>query len=481
MFVSRLFLLFTPFALSLSTDYASQWLLKCRWSDEHQLKSLLHRIDDLGQDLWTEHHPELDPDQLLIIRVDREGRDRLMKEFGEEVCGLSVRMEDIFEMERGEGGLWKWRERRLWYDKGTESKKAGLEAKSTGHVATSSGNKLTTQSKFFDDYRSSEEINKRLHEWQRLYTERVKELALIGKSVEGRPLYALHITTSGTRRKGKDGKEESAVKSKCFNQQKQLIWVSAGQHAREWISPSSAMFLANYLLTSASEPRVQYLLDNFEIVICPLINPDGYEYSRLKDRMWRKNRRANSDGSYGTDLNRNWDDYWGQEGSSKSPGSAVYHGTGPASEPEVRNLQDYILKQENRLLGFDLHSFSQLVLRNYGRTKERCPREPMAKDLGDAMANHILSTTGAHYQSNVSAGLAVTTGSHDDWFYDKADMLGYTIELRDKGRYGFVLPKEQIVDTGMDVVAVILRAGERVLEPDFPCIPFKNNSTTKKS
>lgn len=37
-------------------------------------------------------------------------------------------------------------------------------------------------------------------------------------------------------------------------------------------------------------------LDNVDLYVLPLANPDGYEYSHAGDRMWRKNRRR---GEYG--------------------------------------------------------------------------------------------------------------------------------------------------------------------------------------
>ena len=40
-------------------------------------------------------------------------------------------------------------------------------------------------------------------------------------------------------------------------------------------------------------------------------NPDGHEHSRTADRLWRKNRRRNADGSIGVDPNRNYGYMWG--------------------------------------------------------------------------------------------------------------------------------------------------------------------------
>jgi extracellular matrix protein 14 len=40
-------------------------------------------------------------------------------------------------------------------------------------------------------------------------------------------------------------------------------------------------------------------------------------------------------------------------------------------------------------------------------------------------------------------------GGADDWAYGVAGIpYVYTIELRDTGRYGFILPKEYIIPTG---------------------------------
>lgn len=48
------------------------------------------------------------------------------------------------------------------------------------------------------------------------------------------------------------------------------------------------------------------------------------------------------------------------------------------------------------------------------------------------------------------------TGSSDDWAKGKAGIkYSYTVELRDKGRYGFLLPSTQIIPTGRETFAAI--------------------------
>ena len=62
------------------------------------------------------------------------------------------------------------------------------------------------------------------------------------------------------------------------------------------------------------------LLETFDVYIMPSMNPDGYEYSRTKDRMWRKTRSVNPGFKCrGTDPNRNWGYNWGLIGASSNP------------------------------------------------------------------------------------------------------------------------------------------------------------------
>jgi murein tripeptide amidase MpaA len=69
---------------------------------------------------------------------------------------------------------------------------------------------------------------------------------------------------------------------------KRQIWINGGIHAREWISSHVAMFLIKQLITGYGKDAVSTrLLDNYEFVFAPHINPDGYEYSRKVNRMVR--------------------------------------------------------------------------------------------------------------------------------------------------------------------------------------------------
>lgn len=57
-----------------------------------------------------------------------------------------------------------------------------------------------------------------------------------------------------------------------------IIFIDASIHAREWITHSTTIYFIHQLV----ERRNEYLdiLDNIDFVILPLVNPDGYDYSR---------------------------------------------------------------------------------------------------------------------------------------------------------------------------------------------------------
>ncbi len=100
----------------------------------------------------------------------------------------------------------------------------------------------------------------------------------------------------------------------------------------------------------------------------PCRHPDGYSYTWTNNRLWRKNRRPNPNGSTGVDLNRNWGYQWGGEGASTSQGSDTYRGASGFSEPETQAIRDFITNRPYIRAHVDVHSYSQLILSPWGYT-----------------------------------------------------------------------------------------------------------------
>ena len=82
---------------------------------------------------------------------------------------------------------------------------------------------------------------------------------------------------------------------------------------------------------------------------------------------------------------------------------------------------------------------------------------------------------------SVGNGLYLNSGASRDWAYDTGVKLSYTIELRDNGTYGFVLPADQIIPTGQELTKALKSMIEyAVLNRDS--IPWDfEESTTEES
>lgn len=63
-----------------------------------------------------------------------------------------------------------------------------------------------------------------------------------------------------------------------------------------------------------------------------------------------------------------------------------------------------------------------------------------------------------------SSVIGVAAGSTDDWAKHIGIKYSYTVELRDRGRYGFVLPAELIVDTAKEATAIAFEFGRIVAD-----------------
>jgi carboxypeptidase T len=264
-------------------------------------------------------------------------------------------------------------------------------------------------------YHSSLELETEL----RLLEESYPHLAAvreIGRSLEGRPIYGLKVSDNPALDEGEPA-----------------FLVLGCHHAREWISVEVPLLLGRHLLENyAADPAIRALVDRGEIWIVPLVNPDGLEYSIHVYRYWRKNRRANSDGSFGVDLNRNYGYMWGYDdsGSSPDPASAVYRGAGPFSEPETQAVRRLFVGRDFRgVLSF--HSYSQVILYPWAYVIEPSPRDAELSGLAQTMAGLITAVRGTVYAAGQSAGGIGYTSNGDtaDWTFGVAGVPSITIEL----------------------------------------------------
>ena len=73
------------------------------------------------------------------------------------------------------------------------------------------------------------------------------------------------------------------------------------------------------LLVKSNCPDVEHFRQNLNFHIVPVVNPDGYVYTNVKNRYWRMTRSKTSiAGCYGVDGNRNYGYHWGGKFGNKS-------------------------------------------------------------------------------------------------------------------------------------------------------------------
>uniref|UniRef100_A0AAG5DJS0 Zinc carboxypeptidase A 1 n=1 Tax=Anopheles atroparvus TaxID=41427 RepID=A0AAG5DJS0_ANOAO len=264
----------------------------------------------------------------------------------------------------------------------------------------------------------------------------------IGNSFEGRPIKGVKVSY-------KAGNKAVVVEG--------LI------HSREWISGATVTWVLNQLLTS-TDPKVRNIAENFDWYFFPVTNPDGYEYTHTTDRQWRKTRSQASVLCRGADPNRNWGYNFMQGGASSVPCSDTFAGPSAFSEVETRQLSDFVATLDNMSTYLAFHAYSQLLLIPYGHTTARLDNYAETIAIGTKAINKLRERYGTTYKiGNIAEAIYVASGGSIDWVKGVLRTpLVYAYELRDLGRYGFVLPPDQIIPTAeetLDSIIVILEEG----------------------
>merc|ERR1719330_698112 len=248
------------------------------------------------------------------------------------------------------------------------------------------------------------------------------------------------------------------------------VFVTYNIHAREWITGMSGVYQVEHLIEKIrQEPNY---LAGTEVVLMPMSNPDGFRYSTTTQRMHRKNMRVNSGSSCrGVDLNRNWNAYWAQGGSSGSACSDTYHGTSAASEPET-NVIAQVMDEAQNTVYIDVHAYSQLIISSYGYTTANNPRSAEYRTLGGLIQSAIRSEGGSTWtEGPIAQVLYSASGSTVD-YADKFGALGICFELRPAGSFGggFAPPASDILPGARESFAGIMTAIDyaKSYEPPAP-------------
>ncbi|EEP81002.1 conserved hypothetical protein [Uncinocarpus reesii 1704] len=270
---------------------------------------------------------------------------------------------------------------------------ASIEDESSTITAYTAGS-VAADDRWFTAYHSFNDHMAWLRDLQQQNANR-SALVNVGNSHERRPVTGIHIWGS---RRGKPA----------------IVWHGT-VHAREWITTMVTEYMAAQLLT---DPAARSMLEKYDFFIFPIVNPDGFVYTQTRNRMWRKNRTPNGGSSVGTDINRNWPFQWSGSGSSTNPSSETYRAYGYSCTARPDN--------HNRLISL-ANTFAQALRAVHGTSFRTGP-----------ICNTI-------YQAN---------GNSIDWAVEVGNVeTAFAAELRDTGRFGFILPPNQIIPSGQETWA----------------------------
>ena len=248
----------------------------------------------------------------------------------------------------------------------------------------------------------------------------------VGESLDGRKIYAVIL-----------GNE---------NAEKQIV-ISAGIHAREYMTPLLVMkqieyYLDNYDTGEYKGVKYSDIFNEYAFCILPMCNPDGIALVQeglgalrsvaLRDavigaynsdkastpdfaeleiseylKYWKSNGR-------GVDINRNFDTPAWQNNAVRRPCFTDCRGEYPLSEPESRAMADFVESLTNPVLSLAIHSRGEVIFYD-------CGQEDKSEEHSLAM---LVSGVNGYSVSNNARSVA----AFDDWCVINKNITSVTVE-----------------------------------------------------
>lgn len=221
------------------------------------------------------------------------------------------------------------------------------------------------------------------------------------------------------------------------------VLIDGAHHAREIMAAEFPIMFAQYLCEHYdTDPAIRWLVDNRELYLVPIVNPDGFVHNETTNPagggMWRKNRSPQAGGQVGVDLNRNYPNHWGHDdlGSSPNPADITYRGPSPASELETQAMLAFVDGRE--IITHDsVHTFSGMTLYPWGYIDAPAPH--------DAVLEHIaanMTAANGYAYGRPGAILYEVNGGTFDTFYGTTTSHPAIFSMSNEiGSYGFWPPE----------------------------------------
>jgi len=279
--------------------------------------------------------------------------------------------------------------------------------------------------------------------------------AYLSRQIAAHPDIASEITL------GKSYNDEDIVGISIGDPSLPIFYMHCGIHAREWISPTTCLYIIDQLLNV--DPDRERLIQTYNWMIIPVQNVDGYAHTHTTSRLWRKNRQPNVGSScIGTDINRNYPYAWGGVGADPNPCGETFRGARAVSSPEAKAEVDFLAPYLNAgqvAAYLDIHSYGGWFLSPWGYTNQDPPDYDEMDKMMQAAVAAIRSVNGRSYIYGPSGStLYPTSGGTNDEMYGNGGIIhSYVIEC-----YGnnFTPPPSWILPIGKEVWAGVKKISD---------------------
>ncbi|XP_073953155.1 carboxypeptidase B-like [Choristoneura fumiferana] len=224
-----------------------------------------------------------------------------------------------------------------------------------------------------------------------------------------------------------------------------IIFIDAGIHAREWVAPAMAVYIIHRLIKDPKALKRE--LNGVDWYILPVVNPDGYEFSRGKksNRLWRKTRSKHTKKDcYGVDGNRNYGFEWGGKGTSKDPcDQEIYAGPKAFSENETQAVAKIMNAYKERIkLYVSIHSYGAYLVYPWGFTADILPENWIRMhNLARMVSDSVVRAGGPAFEVMSAGQWYPAAGGSDDYALAVMGIpYSYTMELTKN--FEFTFPEE---------------------------------------
>nr|NQU94278.1 carboxypeptidase regulatory-like domain-containing protein [Bacteroidota bacterium] len=218
----------------------------------------------------------------------------------------------------------------------------------------------------------------------------------------------------------------------------------AVHHAREPIGVEVVLNFTEHLFSNYGvDPAITNAIDNNQIWIVPLVNPDGYKLVMDSLEIWWRKTIRDNNGNHqidpflpdwiepdGVDPNRNYGIYWGGDWNSAPWFRETYRGPYSFSEPCSQAMGN-LMAQHHFVTELSYHSYGEKFLYPWAHNTQNylTPDHLLYETLANELALMTPRLASGYYFQTTVGSITLLTGCTMDYAYGRHGIISYSVEL----------------------------------------------------